>query len=78
VDLSLFPRTRDKDNVYIGPLSHKEYEMVKEYFSSLGVGYSATYGEKKTILIVTDARQLARGGIVMEFNDAQLSVQKQQ
>lgn len=71
MDLSLFPRTRDRDNIYIGPLSSKDYEAVKEYFSSLGMGYSATYGEKKTIMVVTDARQLARGGIVLEFGDEQ-------
>lgn len=72
MDISVFPRTKDRDSIYIGPLSYKDYEAVKEYFSSLGMGYSAIQSDKKTIVIVTDARQLARGGIVLEFNDAQL------
>jgi hypothetical protein len=64
--LDTFKRHRDaQGNVYIGPMERKEYESVKEYLSSLGVGYSAEMVEKK-FMLVTNGRQLAKGGINLE------------
>jgi hypothetical protein len=66
MDLNTLPKTKQENGeIIFGPLTEKQYQEVKTYLWPLGVGYHAELVDKKSYLVMTNSKQLARGGIVL-------------